>query len=141
MNSHLKDDIDVLNELRAEQSRSESMLPYREFNTKVGSYAGVRLNNYLNNLHRFELSKKLDLPLDHFERTLLEKKVTKIAKFAYSRRFNFGFKALLGLFFLNNLVNMRYRNERYTLERSNSTACACTTGVSFAAFTSSLIFL
>ena len=131
----------MLNELRAEQSRSESMLPYREFNTKVGSYAGVRLNNYLNNLHRYELSKKLDLPLDHYERTLLEKKVTNIAKFAYSRRYNFGLKAFLGLFFLNNLVNLRYKNQRYTLERSNSTACACTTAFSFAAFAASLAFI
>lgn len=130
-----------MNELRAEQSRSEAVLPFNEFNTKVGSYAGVRLNNYLNNLHRFELSKRLELPVDHFERTLLEKKVTQISKFVYSRRFNFGFKALLGLFFLNNLVNMSYRNERYALERKDSKACACTTVLSFAAFAASLVLI
>lgn len=109
--------------MRIAQSQSEAEFPEYTFNPKVGTFEGVKLNRFLMNNHRYQLSQQLVLPLDNYERTLFDKKLRSISKLLQPKKANIAFKALLGLFFINNIYKYRNNIERNIIQRKDITAC------------------
>lgn len=84
----------------------------------------MKLNRYLNNVHRYELSKGLQLHSDALERGLLSNCYAKCSKIVYSRRNNYAFKAFLGLVFVNYYFSRQYNKDKSTLQGVE--VCECT---------------
>lgn len=49
--------IDEINNFKILRSSSENLLEHHDRNMKIGSNKGIHVNHYLNNLHRYEMSK------------------------------------------------------------------------------------
>ena len=90
--------IDEINNFKILRSSSESLLEHHDRNKRIGSFKGIHVNNYLNTLHRYEMSKLTNFDVTGFSNNSFSSFMKKINVNSTQAIYVFGGILLLNVF-------------------------------------------